>query len=168
MSTKINMQHCHLDLKFSSVASQQQQRLTGATLRHSSSSSIPYPLSVKHKITVFKLLALPKGQDHQAKTLFLFEVAKNCDLRKPHVWETVEGVPDWELTRQALTNYLLFLLFCAQIWFICWIYPVTYVLYLRQFFHWDRNHHLLFFFFFLIITMLDNLTEVFHLLYCKR
>lgn len=109
------MQHCHLDLKFSSVASQQQQRLTGATLRHSSPSPIPYPLSVMHKATVCKLLALPKGQDHQAKTLFLFEVEKTCDLTKPHIWETLEGLPDQELNRQALTNYLLFLLFSAQV-----------------------------------------------------
>lgn len=75
------MQHCHLDLNFSSVASQQRQRLTGATLGHSSSSSITYPLSLMHKATVFKLIAPPKGQDHQAKTLFLFEVEKTCDLR---------------------------------------------------------------------------------------
>lgn len=74
------MQHCHLDLKFFSVASQQQQRLTGVTMRHSS-SSITYALSVMHKATVSKLIALPKGQDHQAKTVFLFEVEKACDLR---------------------------------------------------------------------------------------
>lgn len=164
MSTKTNMQHCHLGLKFSSVASQQQQRLTGPTLRGSSSSSITCPLSVMHKATVLKVIALPKGQDHQAKTsfFFFFWSGKNLWSQKPRIWETVGGVPDWEQTRQTLTNYLSFLLFSDQVWFICWFYPVIYVLSFRQFILWDRNHHLLF----LKITMLDNLTEVFHLLYC--
>lgn len=61
--------------------------------------------------------------------------------------------------RQAVMNYLHFLLLSAPIWVICWSYSLSYVLTFRRLVLWNRDRHFPYFF---KITV-SNVTELFSL-----